>query len=421
MATRLWLMGTQNHPRAAKMYPGFPAYRGLGSIRLVGATANAQKPSGPTTPVVQLATTSAASNKVVYWSERVAAPFTLSGNVIANVWGSCTTGTLTRIRVELSKITPGGSDVETVLGTGDTTADLTATSTAYTVTIPVPTIDIGVNERFLLRLYAFRTDGATPTVMNVTANVPATEGTTGDTWIELPGNPTFRPDDTLLSLRRTTTIGIGSFMDLSETFGSGASTTAVVNTSAGATEIVWTKTAGGTVAEWISPRLSAQWDTLAGLANGKLMAKVMMAAKESATAANASLRYKIFARDPDGVESMILQGEPWGVGGGSGDNITTTLTNYGPIASGSSVYNQNPNVGEDWRLVFRAYIIKPAGLTMAGGQTVTFNYDGPLPVTTVGTSYVRLYDLPLFKAESDPPKSFVVPSGQSMSGLGNGQ
>lgn len=405
MATRIYLRGTTTHPRAKRAIPGTLEYRDMtttqGASKLTLSTVSTsgakQRQFGITTALL------------AFWSERVATAVTLSGTINFHLWAA--SGPLGQnLRARVSKITAGGGDVETDLGWADATANMTVNPTYgvndFSVTLPAD-VAIAPNERFLLRVYIFRPDGADVTTAQLSFS--AATGVDGDSWVELPQTVTFKPNTTVLSLRRTTATGIGAFMDLLPTFDTIAFASAVVNSVPSGTEVVWTKTAGGITAEWLSPRFKSQWDLPpSGGLDGKAMMGCTIAAKESALTVNGQTRLRAFIRRSDGTETLIWYSDPM-----NGIELTTTMANS--VATAGNFYAQTV-AGEDDRLVVRCYLVNVG--TMGSG-TATLGYDGP--ISTTGTSQVTGNDMPDFKAESDPPKGFVVPSGGATLGLSNGQ
>lgn len=401
MATRIYLRLTITHPRAKRAIPGTD-YKDMTTtqgaakttIQLVSTSGTTQKQFGVGTTIM------------AFWSERVATEVTLSGTINFHLWALA--GTLgQRLRARVSKITAGGSDVVTDLGWADATTDLALSAGAHDFSFTLPAdVILAVNERLLLRVYVFRPDAGT--VSTATLDFDAATGVDGDSWIEFPGTLTFTPNATILSLRRTTGTGIGTFMDLLPTFDTIAFASAVVNSVPSGTEVVWTKTAGGITAEWLSPRFKSQWDLPSIVGDGSLMMKCTIAAKESALTVNGQTRLKIFVRKPSGAETQLWYDTPM-----NGIELTTTMANT--TGSQGDAYTRL-DVGEDDRLVVRCYLVNVG--TMGSG-TATLGYDGP--INTTGTTQCQGYDMPEFKAESDPPKGFVVPSGGALMGLSNGQ
>lgn len=342
-----------------------------------------------------------------WFSERFATETVLSGVVTFQVYASTTVVApdTARLRVKLSKVTTGGSFVETPLVQADSPTNLTSTVTAYTMSATMPqAVTIAANERVVARVYGILTSGTTWGTAKIDFRYGGPAGT-GDSYIDFPGTITFTANVVRLSLRRTATNGIGNFFDLLPTFGTLAFASAIVNTVAGGNDIVWTRTAGGITAEWLSPRFKEQW------AFPDITVQVW--ASESATTANASIRWRVFLRRPDGTEFLLKQETPAGP-----IELTTTVAVY-VGANTPEVNNKNTtHFAEDDRMVFRAYAIPAAAQTMGGGRTLTLGYDGPNGAT--GTSFMDLNSPPAFKAETDPGVT-PVPSGQTTMGIGNGQ
>jgi hypothetical protein len=79
----------------------------------------------------------------------------------------------------------------------------------------------------------------------------------------------------------------------------GASTTAVVNSTASGTNIQWTKTAGGALIEWISGYTPAGGFTLSGLVT------VRVRGLESSMNNNVGLRIRLYKRKVNGDEDSL--------------------------------------------------------------------------------------------------------------------
>lgn len=402
MATRLFLRSTFTYPRAKRgLFPGYLDYRDMiAGVQGVGASNMLQ--NGSDTGIEKVL---GAPNRTAFWSERIpAGGATISGTIPVHIWMlGGTTGI--RPRVKLSKITAGGGDVITDLAIGDGTVDLTTSQAAYDFNIVLPAaVDLAAGERLIVRVFIFRPDGTNVTGGTLSYN--GASGVQGDSWIELPQTIAFKKNTTQLSLRQTVVNGLSGFMDLLEAFDTAAAVTAVVTTTASGTEIQWTKTAGGVLAAWISPRFKSQWEFPSNVTDGRAMSIETIWAKESVATVNATLKTKTWIRKPDGTEigpiytnNATLAGE-----------LTTTMAGYTDATA--DTYTQPTNVGEDDRLILRVYVVNSG--TMGSG-TATLQYDGPMPTTNIS-----FMDMPDFKAESDPAKQ-PVPSGVSMSGLGNGQ
>jgi hypothetical protein len=186
---------------------------------------------------------------------------------------------------------------------------------------------------------------------------------------------------TTLYLRSTTAAGIGTFFDALPTAGTAAST-GIVNTTAGGTDIPWTRTAGGTALEWISGRSPAGGWTMAGAFTASIYAM------ESNVAANVGLRLRLYRRSAAGVETE-LPGSPWD----HGTEFTALKTLYSITATPSSAVS----FAEDDRLVIRCAIV-PAGGTMGSGRTATLTYDDN--AVRSGDSRIALAESVAFKGEA---------------------
>lgn len=346
-----------------------------------------------------------------WFTERFVNQTVLSGDLVFSMYGTTamTSPNFARLRVKVSKVTTGGSNVETVLGQADATTDMTSAITAYPITVTLAqSVTVAPNERLMMRPFVFLSGGSWPTSANAVFRYDGTAGS-GDSYVDLPGTIAFKPNAQTLSLRRTTVNAIGNFMDLLPTFGVTAKTSAVVNTVASGTEIAWTKTAGGLVAEWITPRFKEQWSYPIN--------KVLAYASESATAANMSVRVKVFRRRPDDTEALLAQ-DDWGTELGTTEALATM---GGEVATQWDVQNQaTVHFAEDDRLILRFYAIPASAQVMGGARTGTISYDGPGPEGTAGSSYMQTFNAPDYKAETDPPAQ-PVPSGVATLGWGNGQ
>lgn len=399
MATAIKL---QNSATAARAYPQ-GAYKDMSTstATLTSATDVATVTAGVNVPTP--------FSFSAFWSQRIVTGATISGSVSIALRGFNQSTWTARIRAELYKITGNGSDIETFIGRGDTTANLTTTNTAYTITFtPTTPVAVGPGERLILRWYAIPdpTSGSFGTGTGFAAELaygPASASF--DTVMTLTETLTFTPNITVLVARRTNTIGIGAFLDLLPTYGVTANTTGVTNTTAGGTEIQMTTTAGGAVLEWISPRLQTAW-----MVDAPAHVGLIVTAFESAATVNATSRAKVFRRQPDGTETELWRGD-------ASAEYGLTLTFITAIFNLTANIVVTPTaVQEDDRIVVRVYVI-PFGGTMGAG-TVTVGYDNPFSSTSPNIR-VTIQDTPFFKAEGDPARVFTVPGGQTMSGIGN--
>lgn len=183
-----------------------------------------------------------------FYSERVASEFTLSGTVTFTLSSlSSDAGFTGRLRARLSKITHGGSNIETFIGVCDATADITTTTTLFTLSFtPSPAIVIAANERLIVQVTAIPTGAGGTDFGTGFATHRYGLFTSG---VQLTETVTFLPNGTTLRLKRTATTGIGTFKDLLEPLGSSAFVEAKIDTVGGATELQWTdRTQTGTIA-----------------------------------------------------------------------------------------------------------------------------------------------------------------------------
>lgn len=331
-----------------------------------------------------------------WWSERAAAQYTLSGSVTFNIYGLIIAPYQARLRVRLSKMTVGGSDIETPICQADAAADLTTTSTKYTFSVTPPVgVTIAPDERLLIVVTAFGTFGTGHATLQY-------DGSSGirDSNIVLTETVTFTPNLIRLFLRNTTLSGIGNFLDAIPGTFTAAAVTPVVNTGAGLTEVQYTRTAGGIALEWISPRLKRGMliDNAAFFAATSSQS-VMANMTESNASANVGGRVKVFARKPDGTETLIYTVQTAG-------ELLTTGTN---LILGGGTLNNTVTMLEDDRFVVRAYLYNVG--TMGGGFTASLTHNDNISV-------VQIMEIPALKAESDPAR-IVVPTGMMTGGIGN--
>lgn len=342
----------------------------------------------------------------IFYSDRLTQAFTLSGAMTVNLYSNQKSITLGpyRFRIAVSKITAGGGNVETPIAKADGTQDI-VTSTALPITVTPPTpVDLVPNERLILRVYAFPTDGNWGT--GTLSMGFGTGSALFFSYLDITETVTTKPNVIKLFPRRTTTIGIGNFMDLLLAMGSTTATTAVVNTAASGTEIQWTKTAGGLVAEWITNRFKSDWT--GGDTTTSFTARIT--ALESNVSANVTFRLRLFRRTPSGTETECARY----------DHPTEFATSAGLYSATSMTAVTSTIFNEDDRLVCRLYIIPAPTLTMGGGQTATLQYDHNA-LNVVGETWITVQDAADFKLETDAGRSFVIPTGTPTTGLGNGQ
>lgn len=347
-------------------------------------------------------------NPVTIFSERVSAEVTVSGTVTFNVWASLhSTAFTAKLRARLYKITSGGSAIETLITEADsaTLAGSLGVSMLYNFTAtPGTAVTLGPNERFVLRVFLVILTGTYDSAFNVQLRAGGgVAGVNGDTYVEVTETITMVPNGTTLYLRRTTTIGIGTHFDMLASRGSSAATTGVVSTVSGPTDpLQWTRTAGGTLLSWISPRLSGQWTP-----DRNEYFKIWWWAHESAAQANASTRVRVY-RDRGGVELQIVHSDP-GL-----SELTTAAARYDALA-----WTLTPATFlENDRIVLKLFI-DDAPSSMASGRTCTVTYDHNVAGGT-GDCAAMFMDLPPLKLETDGDMSQVVPNAGMMGGVSNG-
>lgn len=408
MATTLTFHGRFVSPTT----PTRPAYAEM-NTNGVGAAVQAAHGLIPidanTQEMVPFTMSSGVYDQWIGWrSGRVLSDVTLTNDFTMHLYGRSTIAGSGRLKVQLFKATTNG--VETLLGEATAATALTSTNTLYTMTLTLlqPNQALGYGERLICRLYALKETADFDTA----THVASMDGAAANTRLVFVETITFHPDNVKFVLRRTSDNGIGTFFDLVPTRGVSAPTTGVVNTVASGTEIQWTRTAGGTLLEWVTPRFKSPWafadTTQVGSGVGATSTFFM---SESNTAANAGYRAKLFRRTPDGTETLCYTFS------GTAELSTTLSSASLNPAFGTATLVAPVDFAEDDRLVLRVYIIA-AGGTMGSGRTATISYDSS------SGSYndaITLFDTTELKAESDPAQEFIVPSGQSMSGLGNGQ
>jgi hypothetical protein len=234
--------------------------------------------------------------------------------------------------------------------------------------------------------------------------------TTGNLWLVFAETFTFTPNVSTLILRRTAVAGISTYFDMVVTRGSTAATTGVVNTVASATEIPWTRTAGGTALHWISPRFTEGYVFDAHDVD-MTPAIAVMWLNESNLAANVAGQARLY-RWRAGVETLCWTSPSTTV------ELTTTAAKY---TLGSDVVGQGGTIVPtvflpDDRIVFRAYAVNFG--VMGGARTATITYDHNV-AAAAGDSYLSLYNVPTFKAEGDLETPTTMPDGMPMSGIGN--
>lgn len=189
-----------------------------------------------------------------------------------------------------------------------------------------------------------------------------------------------------LYLRNTQLNGIGAtYFDMLRDDPGAAEDTATVATTAGGTEIQFTKNAA--VINFISGRAPAGGFTLT-------TTDISLWAQESNMNANCGGRFRIFKRTAAGVETDI------GVAFDDGVEFPFNGTPIEHLWIGNVT---DTAFAEDDRILLKVYITG-AGGTMASGHTCTMHFNGP--DAAQGDSFLNIAETVAFKSD-------VVPSTQA--------
>jgi hypothetical protein len=348
------------------------------------------------------------TTKTVFTSERLSNTVVLSGNQIFTLRGSGTTGIANqRFRVRLYRV--DASEVRTLLFQADATANLTTTVTTYTVTgAPASPVTLVPRDRLLIILTTFVPSGSGAAQALLNYNVPAS------TYVDINSDvaPTFFASRQKLVARRTTAQGVSTYKDLLlERASSGAATTAVVTTVAGATEIQWTYTAGGALAGWVTRRFKYNWRCAPGIISGRVLNH------ESVSTVNGRFLTRCYLRAVDGTETLLwshlMTGEI---------NTNNQLSPATIISTGTGVTWAVPTTGitvkPDERIVIKFFVVN-IGTMGAGTATITHD-QATVPTTPTNDTYLIFIGSPVFKADADPDETPKVADGNMpMMGIGN--
>lgn len=366
--------------------------------------------SGATGPVADSEAPAVTPTAVTAWySERLAAPFSLTTSSVITIALTdyiVAPDPSAKFRFKLYKVNNTG-DVNTEIEIGAVDGglmDTTQNKNTYTFVLPA-NVEMARGERFLFRAWVVPT-GAT-FAATTTARFWHATSTAGvnQAVLAVPAGMTFIPAKTTLYLRRDASAVGGNFFQAVTTKSAVASTTGIVNTSAGATQIQWTRTGGGTVLEWISPRLKDHWYFQALGVTGAWTVQAFLTATESNASANVGFRLKLF-RWRNGTEVEIFRMD-------SNAEVTGGAQQFNDYLAAANVVVTPTDLQVDDRIAIRIYAI-PVGGAMPAGQTSSLFYDDS--GTTILSS-VQLVDSPDFKAESDPAEP-PTPPQSSMTGMG---
>jgi hypothetical protein len=401
MATRLFLRNTKVnavHLNARDIVDAAPT--GAGVVGITATTAGGTEiPVNAVDPA-----------EVGEWiSDQVDQPMTISGTVTFKMWlrevdalANCT------CRVKVWKLTAGGSDVLTLIGSFDATVEASTSSTTALDFTGTPTSTVmNQRERFVVRLYVIPAPSQTMGgPYNTEFRYAASSSGTWCSWLEFTETFGLLGEGAKLYLRDSTLNGIAGFKDALPRRGTSL-VTADVNTTAGGTDIQWTATPGGTVLAWISPRIADPVPSFTSQATPVVWPRCNLYCYESATTANAQARVRMWKRDLAGVETLFY---------GPSDMGRELTTNSLTLESwGATTYTTS--FAEDDRIVIRVYLTNFG--TMASGRTASMRYGWTL-AGTAESNVIIGSNLLAFKAESEPNGSPArIPDGQSMGGVGN--
>ena len=203
---------------------------------------------------------------------------------------------------------------------------------------------------------------------------------------------------TSLFLTAGVTNGIGTFFDVATSAGASTST-GIVNTAASGTNIQWTRTAGGTVLEWISGGVPAAGWTFAGSATMKAWGL------ESANQANAGFRLRLYKRAFATGTITEITGSPWD----KGTEFTTSNVAYSwTFTPTSTAFVEND------RLVIRLFITNIG--TMGGSQTCTVSYGNS--TANSADSNLAITETVAFKSEGISPGVGASTGTGALAGVG---
>lgn len=149
---------------------------------------------------------------------------------------------------------------------------------------------------------------------------------------------------------------------------------AVVNTTASGTNVIWTSTAGGAVLAWISKPVASTQSITASTVTFNIWAR------ESDRSANAGGRARLFRWSANtGTELLIAGPADDGTEFGA---FSIAAVNWTTTATATTLLKGD-------RIVARFYITGVG--TMASGYTCTMGYNGPTAGAN-GDSYITLTD-----------------------------
>lgn len=179
-----------------------------------------------------------AGTPITWYSPRVESTVVIAGEItfkVGIVIPAGDTGMTARVRVQLSKLTAGGSNIETVIAEHTMTSDLAigGSENTFNVTPPV-SVTVVPYERFVYRAWIQPVSGSY--VIN-----DYVEHSTATTFpvstLVFTETITFLPNAYVGYMRNTKTTGIGNFRDLSVVRTPGIAADAVIPSAAGGGEL----------------------------------------------------------------------------------------------------------------------------------------------------------------------------------------
>lgn len=312
-------------------------------------------------------------------SPPVSADVTISGTITFNLWAfenSMSANSDVQCVIEVIRATDNSLD--TIINS-ERNVELGTTSAANNWTgTPTSTV-VNRGDRIRARV-AFNDQTTMASGFVCDFDLDGAAGTQGDSYITFTETFTFEsnPSGTTIYLTNTASdVSTASVDREAWTSRGGGVVDDVTNTAAGWTApIQVTDTAGGTVVDWFTKRLTAF--TLGGMAQANIRAK------DSADIA--SLKVEIARVDSDGTNPTVWGS--WCIDPGAAGQ-SGALSSAGEAARTCWVSGDDLAVSDGQRLRIRLYVDDNAFDPLTAGQTVTTYYNGTSGGAS-GDSYVIL-------------------------------
>ena len=190
-------------------------------------------------------------------------------------------------------------------------------------------------------------------------------------------------------------IGVDTVYDMLKDTPGAAADTAVVNTVASGTEILLTKTAGGSTIGWVTGRVPVGGFTLT-------TTDISAWWKESNMNANAGGRFRVYRYTPGAPATLTELG-----GGPFNDGVEFSTADAEMLWAGNVT---DQAFVEDERIVLKQFITNVG--TMGGGFTCTHTFNSA--DATTGDSFFNLAETVVFKAEPAPATVIQDPIGMGV-------